>query len=121
VIVFARAPSDALGKLLQQMDKALTTHKDKELRAWATFLHDDQPGQDGKLVAWARQQGLSHLAIGVFEDHDGPPSYRLHRDADVTILLAVKQKVVANFAFRAGELTDAKTKEVVDALPKIVQ
>src|SRR5271170_1036322 len=47
------------------------------------------------------------VPVGVFEDLDGPPSYRLHRD-DVTILLAVKQKVVANFAFRAGELSDAR-------------
>jgi hypothetical protein len=57
--------------------------------------------------------------VGVFEDVEGPPSYRLHRDADVTVLLSVKQKVVVNHAFRAGELTDAKIAEIVKAIPKI--
>jgi hypothetical protein len=38
----------------------------------------------------------------------------------VTVLLAVKPKVVVNVAFRAGELTDAKINEILAALPKIV-
>jgi len=36
------------------------------------------------------------------------------------VLLFVKQKVVANFAFRAGELNEDKIKEVMNALPRIV-
>jgi hypothetical protein len=56
----------------------------------------------------------------VFEDVEGPPSYRLHREADVTVLLAVKQKVVVNVAFRVGELTDAKIEEIVTGLSKIL-
>jgi len=32
----------------------------------------------------------------------------------------VKQKVVANFALRAGELNDDKIKEIMSALPRIV-
>ena len=47
------------------------------------------------------------------------PSYRIHRDADVTVLLSVKQKVVVNRAFRAGELTDARIAEILEAVPKI--
>lgn len=121
VIVFARSHSEPLGKLLVSVDKALQAHKEKDLRAWATFLHDDQPGQDAKLATWARQHGIGNLPVGIFEDKDGPPSYRLNRDADVTILLSVGQKVVANFAFRSGELNEAKAKEVLDALPKILK
>jgi hypothetical protein len=119
-IVFARTPSDALAGLSKELDKALTTHKKHELRAWTTFLSDNQPELDGKLVQWSRQHGLSNLPVGVFEDAKGPPSYRLNPEADVTVLLAVNQKVVANFAFRAGELNEEKTKEVLAALPKIL-
>ena len=43
----------------------------------------------------------------------------LHADAEVTVLLFVKEKVVANFAFRAGELTPDATAAVLTAVPKL--
>ena len=120
VIVFARTFGEPLGKLAAGLDKALATHKAKDLRAWATILNEDHSKIDADVVAWAKKHAVGTLPVGVFEDVDGPPSYRLHADADVTVLLFVKQKVVANHAFRAGELTDAKIKAILDELPKIV-
>jgi hypothetical protein len=60
------------------------------------------------------------VPLGVFEDTVGPPAYRLAPEADVTVLLSVKQRVVANFAFRQGELTEAAVAEVLKAVPKAV-
>jgi hypothetical protein len=120
VIVFARQLSEPLGKLASALDKALAEHKAAELRAWITFLTDDQVGLDHKVVKWSKKHATGNVPLGVFEDELGPPAYLLARDADVTVLLAVKQKVVANFAFRAGELDDAAVFEIMKALPKIV-
>jgi hypothetical protein len=120
VVVFARQTSDALGKLAQGIDKALTDYKSADLRAWITFLSDDQPGTDPKVVHWSQKQGIRQVPLGIFEDAAGPPSYRLSRDADVTVVLFVKQQVVSNFAFRAGELTDEHIAEVLKAVPAIV-
>ena len=120
VIMFARTPNDALAKLHAKINQAVIDHKKSDLRAWTTFLSDNQPALEPKLVEWARQHGLSSVSLGVFEDLDGPPSYRLAQEAEVTVLLSVNQKVTANFAFRAGELTDEKIKGIVEALPKIV-
>jgi hypothetical protein len=119
VIVFARTLSEPLGKLSAQLDRALADYKKNDLRAWVTLLHEDQSKIDADVLKWVKKHNLRTLTVGVFEDTEGPPSYRLHRDADVTILLSVKQKVVVNFAFRAGELSDAKIAEVVKAIPKI--
>jgi hypothetical protein len=121
VIVFARRPSAPLAKLLGQVNQAIVDHKQVELRGWTTFLSDNQPMLEPKLVAWSRENGLSHLPLGVFEDIDGPPSYRLNRDADVTILLSVSQKVVVNFAYRADELNDERIKQIMESLPRIVK
>jgi hypothetical protein len=120
VILFARVLSEPLGKLAQQFDKALVTHKDAQLRGWITFLSDDQARLDPKVVEWGKKHAIANLPLAVFEDSGGPPSYRLKQEADVTILLSVKQKVVANFAFRAGELKDERIAEVMKALPQIV-
>jgi len=120
VIVFARSLSDPLGKLAHRIDRALVEHKAADLRAWVTFLAEDHTGMDPKVVAWAKQHAVGTVPLGVFEDVGGPPSYRLAGDADVTVLLSVKQRVVVNFAFRAGELTDARIADVMKALPQIL-
>ena len=116
-IVLARKMSDSLGKLVQGFDKALQT--DKELRSWVTFLYDDQTAVDAEVVKWGKAHGIRNVPLAVFEDPDGPPAYRLSKEAEVTVLLSVKQKVVKNFSFRAGELTEAKGQTILQALPEI--
>ena len=120
VIVFARRLNEPLGKLVRGLDKALTDHKAAEPRAWVTFLHEDQSAFDPQVVDWAKKQAVRNVPLAVFEDEGGPPSYRLSREAEVTVLLFVKQKVVRNFAYRAGELTDERVADVLKALPQIV-
>jgi len=120
IILFAKTPDDSLAKLAAAIDKALVTHKDAELRSWITFLSADQSSFDPKVVDWSRKAGLKGLASGVFEDVQGPPSYKLGKDADLTILLSVKQKVVRNFAFRSGELDAKKIDEIVAAIKDIL-
>jgi len=121
VIVFARTPSGALGKLAAGIDKAVADHKAAELRSWITFLSDESKDLEDKVVKWGRTHGLRGIDLGIFEDADGPPSYKLARDADVTVILYVKRKVVADFAFRDGELTEERIAEVLKTLPGLVE
>ncbi len=121
VLVFARQMSDPLGKLVNRIDRAVTDHKAADLRAWVTILADDHTAIDPQVVRWARQHAVGNVPVAVFEDPVGPPSYRLAREADVTVLLSVRQRVVANFAFRAGELNDARIAEVMKSLPQILK
>ncbi len=119
VLVFARTMSDPLATLVKGLDKAVADNKAADLRAWVTFLGDDPVSLDPKLVAWGKKHAVRNVPLGSFEDVTGPPSYKLSADADVTVMLFVNKKVIANYAFRAGELTDAKADEVLKALPKI--
>ena len=119
VIVFARHLSDPLGKLVQGLDQALLDHKAAELRSWVTFLNEDQTAFDPEVVRWGMKQAVRAVALGVFENVTGPPSYRLSRDAEVTVLLSVKQKVLRSFAFRADELTETAITNVLKAIGEI--
>jgi hypothetical protein len=121
VIVFARTPNDSLGNLVSGIDKAVSDHKAAELRAWVTFLSEPSKDLEDKIVKWGRTHGVRNIDLGVFEDADGPPGYKLAGDADVTVILYAKRKVVANFAFRAGELTEERFAEVLKALPGLVE
>lgn len=119
VIVFARSLSEPLGRLAHKLDKALSEHQKVELKSWITFLAADQTSLDAKIVDWGKKNATGTVPLMVFEDVVGPPAYLIAREADVTVLLAVKQKVVANFAFRAGELNDPAIENILSALPKI--
>ncbi len=116
-VVFARALTPQLGKLLARLDAEAVSRKDAGFKAWMTLLAAD--ADLDALGKWAKEQGLKSLPVGAFEDADGPPAYKLHRDADVTVLLFVKERVVANFAFRGGELTDRTADDVMKAVPAI--
>lgn len=120
VVVFARTLSEPLGKLVSRLDKAVVDHKGVSLNAWVTFLATDQSALDPQVVAWGKRHSISGVPLGVFEDVVGPPTYRLGRDADVTVLLFVNRKVVANFAWRGDELKDERINELFQALPRIL-
>jgi hypothetical protein len=107
--------------LVRSLDQAVARHKAASLRAWVTFLSADQLSLDPELTKWARQHALCNVPLGVFEDAGGPPSYRLARDAEVTVLWFTRQHVVANFAFREGELSADRVSEVMRALPRVVE
>ena len=118
-VVFARSLSEPLGKLMGKLDAEGIARKDAGFKVWMTHL--TATADLDALGKWAQKQGLKSCPVGEFEDADGPPSYKLSTDADVTVLLFVKQKVVANFAFRAGELDDKAIATVLKAVPGLFE
>jgi hypothetical protein len=50
---------------------------------------------------------------------DGPKSYNLSKEADVTVLLYKRQKVEANHAFKKGELSEEGLESILADVPKI--
>lgn len=118
-VVFARTLTPALGKLLSGLEADVPTRKDTGYKVWMTQVVD-KADLDG-LAKWSQKQGLKSVPVGAFEDADGPPAYKLNRDADVTVLLFVNEKVVANFAFRPDELNDQAIKEVIKRLPDLFE
>jgi hypothetical protein len=112
-VVFARSTSDSLGKLMAKLDAAAIAHKDGGAKVWLTLL--TEKADLDALAGWAQKQGLKTAPVGAFEDADGPPAYKLSKDADVTVIVFAKQKVTANFTFRAGALDGKAIEEVVKA------
>jgi hypothetical protein len=121
VIVFARSLSDPLGKLVSGLDQVVLDHQGAQLRSWVTFLAPEESTMAPQILDWGKKYAIRRVPLAVFEDIGGPPSYRLNRDAEVTVLLSVKQRVIRNFAFRAGELTEARIAEVLKAVPLIIE
>ena len=118
-IVFAKTLSDPLAKLMAKLEAARPAKNDLGFKAWLT--HTTATADLDGLAKWAQDKGLKGVPAGAYEDVDGPPAYKLAKDADVTVMLFVKEKVVANFAFRAGELDDKAIEKLMKNVPKLFE
>jgi hypothetical protein len=118
-VVFARTLTEPLGKLLVELDAEAVARKDKGFKVWMTQLA--ATADLNHLAKWGQKQGLKNVPVGAFEDIDGPPAYKLHKDADVTVLLFVKEKVVVNAAFRVGELDETQSRTIRKSVGKLFE
>lgn len=121
VIILARSNSVPLGKFINQLEKQMDKPSKPELRAWVTFVGMDQPKKEPELIKWSKQTGIRKIPVGIFEGSSGPPGYKLHAEADFTILLVRQGKVVHNFAFGAGKFSEAQGKEILSRIPDILK
>lgn len=121
VIVLARSTSAPLGDLVKQIDRLMAKHQSQHLRGWVTFVGMKQPAREPEIVSWSRQLGLRTVPLGIYELPEGPPGYKLHTDADVTVLLVKQSKVVHNFAYASKGLTAAENKKILDLVPALLK
>ena len=117
VVIFARTLSEPLGKLLNAFDSEAQARKDTGFKVWMTQL-TTTADLDG-LAKWGQKKGLKNIPIGAYEDADGPPAYKLHKDADVTVLLFVKEKVIVNASYRTGELNESEISRLRKSVTKL--
>ena len=121
VIVLARSATEPLGELTKQLDRMLTKHQEQKLHSWVTFVGMKQPAREPEIVQWSKKLGLRSIPLGIYEPAEGPPGYRLHADAEVTILLVKEGKVVHNFAYQAQGLTAAESKKILELVPTLLK
>ena len=117
-IVFARKLTPSLAKLLSEFDSWVGKQPKDSAASWLTVL-GEKTISSNDLAKWCKEAGLGNVPAGVFDDADGPPSYKLHRGAEATVLLFVNRKVVANIALQPGELDDPKIESIKSELAKL--
>jgi hypothetical protein len=129
VAIFARdipGAESPLGKLLQRVDKAVDERQAGHLRSFAVFLSDDVAQEESRKSLVLKIEGLtkeplSLKQIALAADRaDGPEAYKLNKEAEVTVILYDRQKVVANFAFARGKMTDQSVDAIMAAVDKMV-
>jgi hypothetical protein len=141
VLVFAREPAmgkdAALDALMKKLNTLAGKHEKLSLGAFVVFLSPDarssvttQSKDDDieKLLEEAkarnallmrlkqRAEGLEHLVVACYPS-EGPKGYDVNPKADVTVIFYHRLRVVANWAYPEGVMTDAD----VDAMLKRVE
>jgi hypothetical protein len=118
-MIFAREISDNLSSLLKKIDSATVEHKADHMGSFVVFCSDDE-SLEKKLKDLAKRENLKKIVLTI-DNPSGPPRYKVAKDADVTVVLYNNRKVMANFAFKKGQLKSADVDKIVGDLDKILK
>ena len=123
--VFARSLPETgkpLANLLQKLDETIGKNQASEFRGFAAFLSQDYAAEDTRKELVQKLENvakdLKHVIL-CLDGADGPEKYNINKDAEVTVILYHKHKVVANFAFEKDKLTDKDVAAIAAALEKM--
>ena len=125
-MVFAREVSDPLTSLVKTIDKQLgessARHKTgSKLGVFVVFCSDD-PGLKQQLQNLIAKLGLKNIVLSVStQNAQGPPRYRVAREADLTVVVYQNySQVAANFVLDSEDLTADRTNDIVKSLRKVL-
>jgi hypothetical protein len=125
-LIFAREVSGPLTSLVKTIDKQLgessARHKGpNKLGVFVVFCSDD-PNLKQQLQNLIAKEGLKHIVLSLSKNNaQGPPRYRVAREADVTVAVYQnRRQVVANFVLDSEDLTADKIKDIMTSLRKVL-
>jgi hypothetical protein len=117
-MVFAREISDPLTSLVKKLDEATGKHKEQKMGSFVVFCNDDEK-LEGKLKDLAKKEKIEHTVLTI-DNPSGPEAYKIAKDAEVTVVLYVKNKAQVNYAFKKGDLKKKDVEKIVADLKKIL-
>lgn len=119
--MFARKIDGSLTSLVKQIDEQVGKNTDKKLCSFVVFLTGDSDAVRPQVEKLAEKEKIGRVPLTIGEIPAGPPEYKIDKDAEITVLIWKNQTVVANHAFKAGELKAKQVKAVIEDLPKILE
>ena len=118
-MIFARDVSSPLVSLFKKLDEETVKNKAANMGSFAVFC-SDADGLDKKLKELADKEKLQKFVLAI-DNPAGPTPYNVNKDADVTVVLYSKSKVISNYVFKKGELNDQAIQKILADVPKIVK
>lgn len=118
VMVFSRTADGDVAKFVGDLDAAVAKHGDHGLKGFVNLLGAKKEDLEAK----AKKLGKSNKAVPVVVPVDfekGPEGYALNDEAEVTIILAKKGKVVAAHAMAAGDFNADAAKAILADVEKL--
>lgn len=118
VMVFARDASDTLLRLMAKVDAATEKNQAQQMGSFVVFL-SEQEGLAETLQGMAAKNNLKHIVLSI-DAPAGPEGFNVAAEASVTVVLYCNHRVLANHAFRRGELNDIAIEKILADVPKIL-
>jgi hypothetical protein len=118
VMIFAREPSAKLASLLARVDAATEKNKAAQMGSFCVFLSEKEELAE-RLKTTAAENKLKQIVLAI-DAPAGPEGFNVAAEADVTVVLYHEHRVLANHAFRHGELDDGAIDKIMADVPKIL-
>ena len=110
-----------MASLVKQVDETVAKNESKDMRAFLVVLTEDADAVEPKLKEMAEKQGIKKVPLTIFEGSSGPSSYKISKDADLTVLMWKGLKVQANHALEKGKLDAKGVTAIVDDTKTILK
>ena len=109
-----------MASLVKQLDKQVAANESKKMAGFVVLLTEDPDAAESELKAFAEKHGIKNIPLTIFDGSAGPESYKIAKDADVTVNLWVGLESKANFAFAKGKLDKDSIAAIVADTSKIL-
>ena len=116
--MFARETSEPLASLVKKIDAKIS--ENSKLKSFLVVLTPDGDETKPILEKLAAEHGIKNVPLTMIENPAGPDSYKIAKNADVTVMMWKGSKVRANFVFEPEKLDDKGVDTILTALPKIL-
>ena len=120
VSVFTREVNDELATLVKQIDGVVGKNQKEKMAAFVVVLSDNPNSNTGPLKSLASKHGLKNTPLTIYDDAMGPPSYKISKSADFTVMMWVDGQLKVNEAFQKGQLSPQKVAQVVQKTGSIL-
>ncbi len=118
VMIFARNPECPMTQaLIKKVEATVAKNEKCEMGSFVVFCTDDSQAE-GQAKAFAEKAKLKKVVLSI-DSPAGPRSYKVAKDAEVTVVLYTKHVVKANHSFKKDELKDADIEKLLKDVKKI--
>lgn len=121
VNVFVRELDENVVALIDKLNGLVAKNQDKKLAAFVVLLSLDPDEDKDYLKLIQKTQNWQHIPLTVFDGITGPKGCKIHRDAEVTVVLWNQTKVESNHAFSKGKFDKSSIKKIINDVPKILK
>ena len=120
-LIFVREISDDWTRVVKTLDRKLdetmTRQKRQDKLGVFVILCTDDDKMQAKMKELTEKEGLKQVVLSTFKGVNGPPRYRVAREAAYTVAVYKDHHdVSANFALRKGELDEGWSAKIVAAI-----
>lgn len=120
VNIFARSMDENVVKLIKQIDTVVGKERDHKMAAFVVLLTETPEKTEAELRRVAKTNELLYTPLTMYSDLQGPSSYRLTADADVTVMMWVDEEVRVNHALKLADLSSEKIDAITNDTAKIL-
>lgn len=113
VNIFAREMTPEVSELIAQIDKKVGANRSQRMAAFVVHLTDDVDSSAKTLQKVAKSKHLENTPLTNYEGTSGPASYKIAKNAEVTVMMWVNGVVKVNHAFSTGKLSKESIQSIV--------